>query len=86
VSTKKTEYPDDTRARAEAKFRKQEHAKVESEKVWTERAAAAEAGEKHRAKLKGLRLARDAEEKAGPDKEDPRMVKAKGKGKPKTRT
>src|SRR5215207_6206183 len=60
VSTKKTGNPDEARARAEAKFRKQEHTKAESDKVWAERAAAAEAGEKQRAKLKGLRLARDA--------------------------
>jgi hypothetical protein len=64
MSANKTGNPDEARARAEAKFKKQEHAKRESDKVWAERAAANTADDKHRAKLKALRLARDAGEKS----------------------
>ena len=77
VSRRKNENGDEARAKAEAKFRKQEHTKAEAHKVWAERAVTAEAGEKQRAKLKGLRLARDAAEKAAPDKQEPNGAKAK---------
>ena len=77
MSTKKTENPNEARARADARFKKQEDTKRESDKVWAERAVAAEAGEKHRAKLKGLRLARDAAEKGAPNKQEPKKAEAK---------
>jgi hypothetical protein len=53
--------PDEARARAEAKFRKQEQQANESEKVWAERAAAEKAADANRARLKSLRLAMEAE-------------------------
>ncbi|HEY7384178.1 MAG TPA: hypothetical protein VH743_10960 [Beijerinckiaceae bacterium] len=52
--------PDDARARAEARFRKQEATNRENEKVWAEHAAAAQAADQKRAKLKSLRLAKEA--------------------------
>ena len=52
--------PDEARARAEARFRKQEAANRENEKVWAEHAAAAQAADQRRAHLKSLRLAKEA--------------------------
>jgi hypothetical protein len=77
VTTRNTGNSDEARANAEAKFKKQEHAKAEADKVWAERAVAAEAGEKQRAKLKDLRLARDSAEKAAADRHGPQDVKTK---------
>jgi hypothetical protein len=57
--------PDEARSRAEAKFKKQQQAKRESDKVWAEREATDRAGDKQRAKLKALRLAKEAGEKDG---------------------
>ena len=51
---------DEARARAEAKFRKQEHMKRESEKVWAEQAASDKADDAKRAQLKARRLAKEA--------------------------
>ena len=50
--------------RAEAKFKKNEQAKQESEKVWAELEAANRAADEKRARLRGLRLAKEAAEKA----------------------
>jgi hypothetical protein len=52
--------PEEARARAEARFRKQEAAARENEKVWAEQAAAAKAADQKRAHLKSLRLAKEA--------------------------
>ena len=70
------EDPETTRAKAEAKFKKQEHARRESEKVWEERAAAGREFDAKRARLKALRLAKEASE---PQKERPRKGKAPAK-------
>jgi hypothetical protein len=55
---------DEARARAEAKFKKQEQQTKESEKVWAEHAAAGRAADANRAKLKAQRLAKEAADKA----------------------
>ena len=60
MSTKKAGDPDEARARAESKFRKQEHVRQESEKLWADQAAAAKKADDLRAKLRAQRLARDA--------------------------
>ncbi len=74
------EDPDDTRARAEAKFKKQEQAKRESEKVWAEHTAAGRAADEQRARLKALRLAKEAL-----DKDDVQVARAESKRSPKSR-
>jgi hypothetical protein len=51
---------DDARLRAEAKFRKKEREAEEREKVWAEQAAATNAADDKRARLKSLRLAKEA--------------------------
>jgi hypothetical protein len=53
--------PDEVRARAEAKFKKQEQQAKENEEVWAERAAAEKAADANKARLKSLRLAMEAE-------------------------
>jgi hypothetical protein len=50
--------------RAEAKFKKNEQAKQESEKVWAELEAANRAADEKRARLRHLRLAKEAAEEA----------------------
>jgi hypothetical protein len=54
---------DEARLRAEANFKKKERQAQEADKVWTERAVAKKATEKNAARLKALRLARDAADK-----------------------
>jgi hypothetical protein len=54
---------EDVRARAEATFKKKELQAQEADKVWAERAVAEKATDQNAARLKGLRLARDAAEK-----------------------
>ena len=51
---------DEARLRAEAKFKKKEEADREAKKIWEERAAAGRAQDEKRAKLKSLRLAKEA--------------------------
>ena len=53
---------DETRARAEAKFKKKEQQTQEAGKVWAERAAAEKVGDDKRAQLKSLRLAKEAQQ------------------------
>jgi len=53
----------DARLPAEANFKKKERQAEEANKVWAERAVAEKAVEQNAARLKGLRLARDAAEK-----------------------
>jgi hypothetical protein len=60
VNTKKAGDPDEARARAESKFRKQEHLRHEGEKVWAEQAATAKKADDLRAKLRAQRLAKEA--------------------------
>ena len=51
---------EETRLRAEANFKKKERQADEGEKAWAEHLAAGEAADTNRARLKALRLARDA--------------------------
>ena len=53
---------EETRLRAEEKFKKKERQTEEGEKVWAEHLAAGSAADAHRAKLKALRLAKEAGE------------------------
>jgi hypothetical protein len=53
---------EEARRRAEANFKKKERQAQEADKVWAERAAAEKATEQNAARLKALRLARDAAE------------------------
>ena len=52
--------PDEVRARAEAKFKKQEQQTKESEQVWAEHAASERAADQNRAKLRAQRLAKES--------------------------
>jgi hypothetical protein len=54
---------EEARLRAEAKFKKKEQAEQDAEKVWTERATAEKTDDDKRARLKAMRLAKDAAEK-----------------------
>jgi hypothetical protein len=54
---------EEARLRAEARFKKKQHADEEAAKVWAERTVAEKAGDQNRARLKSLRLTRDAAEK-----------------------
>ena len=63
---------EEARRRAEANFKKKERQAQEADKVWTERAMAEKAAEQNAARLKALRLARDAAE-------NPPSSRAKGK-------
>ena len=51
---------EEMRLRAEQSFRKKEQQAKEGEKAWAEHIAAGEAADAHRAKLKGMRLAKQA--------------------------
>ena len=55
--------PEEARARAEAKFQKQQQAEQQASEAKLEREAQARAVEAHTARLKSLRLAKDAPEK-----------------------
>ena len=63
---------DEARRRAEANFKKKERQAQEADTVWAERAVAEKATAQNVARLKALRLARDAAEK-------PSRSRAKGK-------
>jgi hypothetical protein len=63
--------------RAEAKFKKSEHAKQESEKVWAELEAANRAADEKRARLRDLRMAKEAAEKAAERESAPQKKRAK---------
>jgi len=54
---------EETRLRAEARFKKKQYADEEAAKVWSERAVAEKDGDQNRARLKSLRMTRDAAEK-----------------------
>ena len=54
---------DEARLRAEAKFKKKEDADREAQKIWAEHAAERRAQDEKRARLKSLRLAKEAAEK-----------------------
>jgi hypothetical protein len=54
---------DEGRMRAEALFKKREAQTKENEKVWAEHAAASRAADANRARLKSLRLAKEAADK-----------------------
>jgi hypothetical protein len=78
--------PDDARARAEARFRKQEATNRENEKVWAEHAAAAQAADQKRAQLKSLRLAKEAaDEKARAESEASKAPAKKTAKRPRAR-
>jgi hypothetical protein len=51
---------EEARLRAESNFKKKERHAQEVHKVWAEHAAAGKAADTNRARLKGLRLAKDA--------------------------
>ena len=55
---------EETRLRAEERFKKKERQTQEGEKAWAEHVAAGNAADVNRAKLKAQRLARDAAEQA----------------------
>ena len=63
--------------RAEAKFKKNEHAKQESEKVWAELEAANRAADEKRARLRDLRLAKEAADKAAERESAPQKKRVK---------
>ncbi len=54
------DHSEEARLRAEAKFKKKQQQDAESDKVWAERAANEKAGDAKRARLKALRLAKEA--------------------------
>ncbi len=56
---------DEARARAEANFRKKDEQGGEREKVWAEHAATGQASDANRARLKALRLSKEAADRAG---------------------
>ena len=57
---------EEARAKAERSFKKKEQQAQEAEKVWAEQAAASCAADDQRARLRALRLAKDAENHAEP--------------------
>ncbi len=62
---------DEARLRAEAKFKRKQQANHEAGKVWAGHAAAEKAGDEKRARLRALRLAKEAVEKdAAPSNPD----------------
>ena len=62
-----TSRSDEGRARAEALFRRREQ-QPKNEKVWAEREAAGRAADTNRARLKSLRLAKEAADKTAEDR------------------
>ena len=65
---------EESRLRAESNFKKKERHAQEADKVWAEQAAAGKASDVKRARLKGLRLAKeaaDAETAAQPARSKP---------------
>jgi hypothetical protein len=56
---------DETRLRAEGKFKKKELQTQEADKVWAEHAAAGRAADANRAKLRAQRLAKEEADKVG---------------------
>ena len=59
-----TSRSDEGRARAEAIFKKQEPQTKHSEKIWAEHSTADRAADANRARLKSLRLAKEAADQA----------------------
>jgi hypothetical protein len=57
------DHSEEARLRAEANFKKKQERVKEGEKAWADHLAAGNAADTNRAKLKALRLARDATEK-----------------------
>lgn len=62
---------EEARLRAEAKFKKKEQQTEEGQKAWAEHRAAGEAADANRARLKTLRLAKEAEKKASKARKKP---------------
>ncbi len=59
---------EEMRLRAEQSFKRKEQQAKEGEEAWAEHMAAGEAADAHRAKLKGMRLAKEAAESEGQTK------------------
>ena len=68
---------EDARTRAEAKFKKKELQREEAGKVWAVRANAAIASDQNAARLKALRLSKEAADRAQPPKLSRKGRKAK---------
>jgi Tfp pilus assembly protein PilX len=66
---------EEARHRAEASFKKREQQPKAADKIWAERAVAATASDKNAARLKSLRLARDAA--ATPTQSTAKVTKSK---------
>jgi hypothetical protein len=75
--------PDEVRARAEAKFQKQQKAAEEGVKVRAEHEARAQGVEANTARLKSLRLAKEAADKEAPPKQPETSSKTKSAAKKK---
>jgi hypothetical protein len=73
---------DDAKLKADARFKKKETADREAEKVWAEQAEAGRAFDEKRARLRTLRLAKEAAEKTAAP---PAKPKPSGKKRPKPR-
>jgi hypothetical protein len=68
---------DDSKIRAEAKFKKKELQTKEGEKVWAEREAAGRLSDAKTIRLRALRLAKEAAEKAAKPPKKPPMERKK---------
>ena len=69
---------DDTKIRAEAKFKKKDQQRREGDKVWAEREVADRLSDAKTIRLRALRLAKEAAEKAGAEApKERRMVRKK---------
>jgi hypothetical protein len=78
--------PDEARARAEANFKKKEQQAKENEQVWAEHAAAEQAADKNRARLRKLRLAKEAADERAKIETTPSGAKPDRKSRPKKST
>jgi hypothetical protein len=81
VSNRKSDSSEEARARAEARFQKAQKADRENDATWAENRAKAQAVDEKTARLKSLRLARDAAEaeaeaQTGAEKKRPRRKKS----------
>jgi hypothetical protein len=68
---------DETRLRAEARFKKKELQTKESEKVWAEREAAGRLADAKTIRLRALRLAKEAADKGAEAHKEPRKSSKK---------
>ncbi len=69
--------PDEARARAETKFQKQQQAEQQASEAKVERETQVRAVEANTARLKSLRLAKEAADKEAPPKQPETSSKAK---------